>query len=198
MLNTAVTSDDHLGELIDKYLTCKADLERYINALSDSSNGSNIAQLHKLERFVDCAFEQLLEHDKSSFKSSLLKLKFFLDEAAMISEVSEPYQSAVRATLADLESIAEGVTQLQQVDRRVHARTRKNLPAIFIGADSQTCRCTIENLSFQGVCLTIEKPEMLCENFKLAGVFAGGLVEATEVWRQGSKIGARITACTPE
>ena len=175
----------------------KANLANFIDSLSGLSNDDELDKLRQLEAQLEAAFEQILNQDKDSLTALLDKLKFLLDEIKGENDISEVYRTAISTTLADMTKVAESYANLPRNDRRQHARTSVNKTATFISQNAQRCACTVENISFQGLCLTVEDESLLSDTFKLDGVFEGGLVEAREVWRNGRTIGARITACVP-
>ena len=186
-----------LTDTIQGYLMAKADLENFIDSLSDFTNQKELDRLRSLEAQLELAFEQILDHDKGDLAASLDKLKFLIDEIKGSGDFSEKYKGAISTALADLTKFAEAYAKLPANDRREHARTSINKVATFISKNSKRCACTVENISFQGLCLTVEDEALLSDTFKLDGVFEGGLVEAREVWRNGRTVGARITACLP-
>ena len=138
-----------------------------------------------------------MAQDKDSLAASLDKLKFLIDEIKSQVDISDVYRSAISGATSDLSELAEAYSNLPSNDRRTHARTNINKVATFISEDAQSCACTVENISFQGLCLTVEDEEVLSGTFRLDGVFEGGVVEAQEVWRNGRTVGARIVACVP-
>lgn len=186
-----------LTDTIQGYLVAKADLENFIDSLSDFSDQNERDRLRTLESQLEAAFEQILNHDKGDLTASLDKLKFLIDEIKGSGDFSEKYKGAISSALADMTKFAEVYASLPANDRREHARTSINKVATFISDNSKKCACTVENISFQGLCLTVEDEGLLSNTFKLHGVFEGGVVEAREVWRNGRTVGARITACLP-
>lgn len=186
-----------LTDTIQGYHIAKAELENFIDSLSDFTNQKDLSKLRSLEQQLEHAFEQILGSDKDDLSASLGKLKFLIDEIKGTGDISSKHNGALAATLADMSKLAEAYANLPQDDRREHARTSINKAATFISENSERCPCTVENISFQGLCLTVEDEELLSDTFKLDGVFEGGLVEAREVWRNGRTVGARITACRP-
>lgn len=186
-----------LADTIQTYLMAKADLANFVDALSDFQNQGDREKLLALETELENAFDQILDHDQDDLTAWVGKLKFLIDEIQGMADVSEVYRSALSTTLANLSRLAEAYASLPRNDRRLHARTSVGKTATFISENSESCSCTVENISFQGLCLTVEDEGMLSDTFKLDGVFEGGVVEAKEVWRNGRTVGARITACVP-
>ena len=186
-----------LTDTIQGYFVAKADLENFIDSLSDFSDQKELDKLRRLESQLEAAFEQILNHDKGDLTASLDKLKFLIDEIKGSGDFSDRYKGAISAALADMTKFAEVHAGLPANDRRQHARTSVNKMATFISENSKRCACTVENISFQGLCLTVEDEGLLTDTFRLQGVFEGGVVEAREVWRNGRTVGARIMACLP-
>ena len=186
-----------LSDTIQGYLMAKVELEKFIDSLSDFTDQKELDTLRGLEKQLENAFEQILDHDKDDLSASLNKLKFLIDEIKGTGDFSEKYKGAISTALADMSKFAEAYAGLPANDRREHARTSINKVATFVSENSKRCACTVENISFQGLCLTVEDEELLSQTFKLHGVFEGGIVEAKEVWRNGRTVGARITACLP-
>ncbi|MEP1092074.1 MAG: PilZ domain-containing protein [Rhizobiaceae bacterium] len=186
-----------LAETIQGYLVAKANLLNFIDSLSDISDKSELKNLHALERQLEDAFEQVLGQDNDNLTASLDKLKFLIDQMKGEAEISELHSTAISKTLADLTKLTEAFADLPVNDRRQHSRTNLNKTATFISDSAESCQCTVENISFQGLCLTVEDERVLSETFRLDGIFEGGIVDAKEVWRNGRTVGARIVACVP-